>query len=306
MSEIKRVLFVGSKKLGLSVLKTMHEVSPGSVVGAVTLNDTEDSRSCLKDFEAWCDEHDLPLVVSNKADIVDRSVEKHKPDWCMVCGWYRILTPQTLARVPQGFAGIHASLLPAYRGSSPLVWTLIRGDKKAGISLFRFDQGVDDGPLYFQCECSVSEDDTIAELQERLERMLLAKLRDDYPLILEGRLSPVPQKLDGVSYCAPRRPEDGRIDWKQEATSIHNFVRAQTHPYPGAFALLGEKKIHIWKTEIAAEAHFGMPGQMIRKDDCSVYVGCAPGAAVRIMSASIDGIAANPAEILRSFSDRLT
>jgi methionyl-tRNA formyltransferase len=305
MSEIRRVLFVGSKKLGLSVLQKLHEISPGSIVSAVTLNDVDDTRSCLGEFSSSCEARKIPLEVTSGSSAIETAISKHRPDWCIVCGWYRILPAGLLASVAHGFAGIHASLLPSYRGSSPLVWALIRGEKKVGISLFKFDHGVDDGPLYFQCETRVAENDTIADVQNRLEELMLNRLEIEYPAILDGSRTPVPQSLEGLSYCAPRKPDDGRIDWKRDAAEIHNFVRAQSHPYPGAFTYLGATKIHIWKTELPAEPHFGLPGQMIRKDDCSFFAGCAPGTAIRIMSASIDGVPVNPAAILKSFSDRL-
>ena len=163
---IKRVLFIGSKKLGISVLRTIHSASPDLLVGAVTLNDTADKRSVYHEFSEFAKQTGVTLDIANKNDDLDKLLYKHNPDWCIVCGWYRIIGASTLARVPFGFAGIHASLLPQFRGSAPLVWAMIQGVPTVGASLFKFDRGIDDGPLYFQCEYDLTEHDTIETADE--------------------------------------------------------------------------------------------------------------------------------------------
>ncbi len=302
---IKRVLFIGSKKLGIAVLRTIYEASPDLLVGAVTLNDTDDKRSVYDEFSAFAKETCVPLEIAHKNDNLDDLLEKYNPDWCIVCGWYRIIGVSTLARVRHGFAGIHASLLPQFRGSAPLVWAIVQGVPKVGVSLFKFGSGIDDGPIYLQCEYDLREEDTIASVSEKLEQLVVKELASRYKYILSGDLIPFEQDAKFASYCAPRKPDDGRINWVQKAIHIHNFVRAQSHPYPGAFTLSGFQKIYIWKTEVAKEPHYGQPGQMIRKDKSSVFIGCADGTAIRVLSASVDGVDVNPSRILKSYADRL-
>ena len=303
---IKRVLFIGSKKLGISVLQAIYKASSELLVGAITLNDTDDKRSVYDEFSAFAKQTGVPTDVANKNDSVDKLLYKYDPDWCIVCGWYRIIGARTLARVPNGFAGIHASLLPQFRGSAPLVWAMIQGVPKVGVSLFKFGPGIDDGPIYFQCEYDVTEDDDIGTVSAKIEHLVVEKLAGQYMRIISGELLPLEQNAGLASYCAPRQPDDGKIDWSQGAASVHNFVRAQSHPYPGAFTFSGYEKIYIWRSEVAREPHFAQPGQMIRKDDRSIFIGCADGTALRVLCASVNGVDINPAQILRSFADRLT
>ena len=142
--------FLGSKKIGLEILKTMHRIAPQALSVIMALDDRQDGRSCLDKFCDFAASVDKPLrVISKNADL-EKVIEEFRPDFCMVNGYYRILKPDLLARFPAGCMGIHGSLLPKYRGGSPLVWSILNGDKQSGISLFYFDDGMDTGDLIGQ------------------------------------------------------------------------------------------------------------------------------------------------------------
>jgi methionyl-tRNA formyltransferase len=198
---------------------------------------------------------------------------------CIVVGWYWIFKESLLAKVPKGVVGIHASLLPKYRGGSPLVWPIIKGDKESGLSLFYLDKGMDTGDVIAQKRFSIMDDDTIAEVLEKAESLTVELLEQNYPLLLEGTASRIQQNHDEATYFPQRKPEDGRIDWNATNVEIHNAIRAQTHPYPGAFCYTEDnKRLYIWKSRLFPQEHCGIPGLVVQVLDDSVVVACGKGA----------------------------
>ncbi len=304
---IRRLLFVGSKAIGLNVLRLIHERMPERLMGAITIDDSNDCRSVYEDFTRFTRDRGIPLETI-KTRLQFRSVlGKYKPEKCVVVGWYQLIDRETLKMVPNGFSGIHASLLPKYRGSSPLVWALINGDRKVGVSFFRFTDGMDDGPIWFQKRVSVGPEDDIATVLDAVESATLLGLERKLDDILSGNVVPRPQGESMASYCAPRLPSDGRIDWTDSAEKVFNFVRAQTRPYPGAFSYLedSDSKVTIWKCEPAKEEYFAIPGRIARRDVTGIYVGCGYNSAVRLLEIDVNGVVTEPEVVLRSFGKGL-
>jgi len=174
--------------------------------------------------------------------------------------------------------GLHASLLPDYSGGAPLVWAMINGEKKTGITLFQMDEGVDSGPIAGQKEEPIHPDDTIATLYARIEERGLELLRGSLPQIASVTIKLQKQDENKRRVVPQRSPEDGQIDWTMDATYIDRFVRAQTKPYPGAFTTMDSKPLHIWRTAVADLNDLSKPGYVEKANDGSYNVGCNKGA----------------------------
>ena len=279
-----RVLFIGSKASGYRVLRIMHELSTGKLVGCVTCDDSDDVRSELDTISSYCGSHGIPLdILKGKCDLAE-PVRKYKPDLCIVMGWYHIIPEELINEVKGGFIGIHNSLLPAHRGFAPVVWTMIAGEKKAGFSVFSFDKGMDTGDIWFQQEVPISDDDYISDVLERLEEKTEDFFREHYTEMLEGKLRPHEQSAEGTSYGAMRTPEDGIIDWSRDSETVRNFIRAQSHPYPGAYTFLKGEKITIWHADLFPYPIQGSPGQigMFDPEDGSAVIICGNSTGLKI------------------------
>ncbi|WP_123661389.1 methionyl-tRNA formyltransferase [Pusillimonas sp. NJUB218] len=172
-------------------------------------------------------------------------VRSWRPDAFLVVGWYHMV-PKSWRDLAPAY-GLHASLLPDYSGGAPLVWAIINGEKKTGITLFQMDDGVDSGPIVAQAEEPIFEDDTIAALYERIESRGLDLLRSALPELALGTAVLRPQSQEGRRVMPQRGPEDGVIDWLNKACYLERFVRAQTRPYPGAFFLHLHARVYVWK-----------------------------------------------------------
>ena len=148
------------------------------------------------------------------------------------------------------FTGIHALLLPDYSGGAPLVWAIINGEKKTGVTFFYFDEGVDSGDIIAQEEIDIYENDTIKTLYEKAELTGKNILIKYLPLLAVNQAPRIKQDESKRRIFPQRKPSDGEIDWNWESKRIKNFIRAQTKPYPGAFTLINNKKIIIWDADI--------------------------------------------------------
>ena len=260
--KISKVLFVGSKRLGLRILKQMHRLSPNTLLGAVTIDDRGDSRSVYDDFQRFSSDNRIALyVVSGRKD-AERQIADLKPDICIVSGWYWLISKSVLDVIPFGFIGVHPSLLPRYRGSAPVVWAIINDEKQTGFSLFSFSEGMDDGDIWIQRTIPISSTDHIGEVLDKIELAVETAISEKYHAILDGKLTPTKQAESALSYCAARSPQDGEISWKQPAKSIYDFIRAQSSPYPGAFSWFNGEKLTIWRARLFAHPYCGIPGQI--------------------------------------------
>lgn len=241
-----KILFCGSKALGLSVLSRLVSVSNGESIAVCHPMDQGDSRSVVTSFSQFCRENNIPLSVTADDDSLRNLIINWKPDLVVVCGWYKIITPEVLSLVPRGFVGIHNSLLPNYRGGSPLVWAMINGEAVVGSTLFLLSEGVDDGPILHQISASVEGLEQIGSVLKRLEK----KICDEFPSkIMEYALAPWElQEQLGLGTTYPiRKPQDGKIDFSLSVREVCNFIHAQSRPYPGAFATVSGKTVRIWR-----------------------------------------------------------
>jgi methionyl-tRNA formyltransferase len=172
-----------------------------------------------------------------------------QPDVILVMGWYYMVPKKIRDIAKFGSWGIHASLLPKYAGGAPLVWAIINGEKETGVSLFKLDDGVDDGDIIAQQVIPIAIEDSIKEVYEKAttasKEILVTALQNIEKVIF------IPQDKTKIEVWPQRKPEDGKIDLSWPAEQIYNFIRAQASPYPGAFITTTDgKKIIIEKAKL--------------------------------------------------------
>ncbi|MEX2286351.1 MAG: methionyl-tRNA formyltransferase [Planctomycetaceae bacterium] len=308
MRDMSRVVFIGSKHLGLNCLKRIHELAPSSLAGVVTIDDSSDTRTVFDQFQSFGDANAVRVEVAKHRRDSERLICSLEPDICLVVGWYWLITKDTLNKVPRGFLGIHNSLLPKYRGAAPLVWAIINGDSELGFSLFSFADSMDDGPVWGQRTVSLQDDDYIGDVLQRLKDEAMVFLTDIWPSILEGSVVPIPQDQSEATFCSFRTPEDGEIDWKRPAREIYNFIRAQSAPYPGAYTSIdGTTKLTVWRAKPVDLCFYGTPGQVAQLQHNGVYVICGDNRPLLLEEVSIAGDGMAPAQdVLKSLKQRLS
>jgi len=304
--KIKSAVFLGSKKLGLAIIKSLISISPEIKWTIIHPDDSNDARSNLKDFETFAKLHKLDLKVAPSSAATKQLLFDIKPDIGIVSGWYTLLDDEALSYVKNGLWGIHNSLLPKYRGCSPLVWSIINGDVTVGCSVFKISEGMDDGEIAHQVMVENTSDDDIHSVLNKIESKLIFELPGVWHTLLAGRGNFISQFESEATYCGQRVERDGLIDWQQPAEYIHNFIRAQSHPYPCAFSYLNGEKVLFLKSRSNELQYFGTPGQVLKRNLDSVFVSCGNNTAIEILGIKVNNKEVNVVDMFRSIKDRLT
>ncbi len=305
MGQVKRFIFLGSKELGLEVLRTTWRLRPEALQAVITFDDSADTRSVLQQFVAFGEETGVPVRVANNPRHAEEIVTSAAPDLCLVVCWYWLLSESVIQALPAGAIGVHNSLLPKYRGGSPLVWAIINGETEAGFSLFSFSREMDEGDVWLQETVGISRRDTIDMVSHNIQRKLLETLDARWCALLDGEIRPASQRHELATYCAQRFPGDSRIDWRWSAERIFNFIRALSPPYPQAFISYQDKQIQVAEAEVFERPYFGMPGQVTRAGDAGVFVICGDNRAVVLKTLIADGVRQPARNVFPSIKIRL-
>lgn len=168
------------------------------------------------------------------------------PEIMIVTAYGQILPQEVLDIPARGVLNVHASLLPKYRGASPIAAAILAGDDETGVSIMLMNAGVDTGPVLSQRREAISPNDTAGSLSGRLSHLGADLLGETLPRWLSGEIDPQPQDNSQVTVTRLIRKEDGAIDWMLPTTGIWRRVRAY-NPWPGAHTALGSEQITIWR-----------------------------------------------------------
>lgn len=259
-SPAARIVFMGTPDFAVSSLTALHNASMDQgwqVVAVATQPDRRAGRgnklvaSPVKETALALD---LPVLQPEKLRKTPGAIEELAaltPDLIVVAA-YGLILPRAVLEIPTcGCINVHASLLPAYRGASPITAALLDGLAETGTSIMLMDEGMDTGPVLAQGRVSVLADDTTATLSERLAQQGAELLIQTLPGWLAGELAPIPQdELPGeASTVRMIKKEDGKIHWPQSAVLIERMTRAYT-PWPSAFTLWQGQPFKIQRASV--------------------------------------------------------
>ncbi len=196
-----------------------------------------------------------------------------KPDLIVVVAYGKILPEYILELPPLKCINVHASLLPKYRGASPIARSIINGEKKTGITTMLMDEGLDTGDILLQEEIEISGEDTTDSLSKKLSELGASLLIKTIRGIRDGSVKPKPQTGE-ASYAPILKKEDGRIDWSKSASELFNFIRGM-HPWPCAYCYLNKERIKIIK--VKALDGSGKAGKIEKAGNGELIVGTGKG-----------------------------
>jgi len=188
---------------------------------------------------------DIPVhQPKNRKELLE-TLSKLKADFFIVVAYGEILTEEMLEMPKYGAINLHGSLLPNYRGASPIQESLINGDKETGITVMEMDEDLDQGPIYMMRRITIEENDNAQTLGPKLSAVGAEILPFALQDIVDGVLSPIPQDHSKANYCKKISKEDGEIDFKNHtAEEILNKIRAYT-PWPTVYTKIADKKLQI-------------------------------------------------------------
>jgi methionyl-tRNA formyltransferase len=287
-----RFAWVGFHAEGLAALEAL--LAAGAPIAAVLTLKPElaAKRSGGVDYAPVCTQYGVPLhfiAGINEPDAV-HILEALSPDVIFVIGWHQIVRPPVMKLARRGLIGAHASFLPHNRGSAPINWAIMRGERESGNTLMWLAEGVDEGDIIAQRAFPITPYDTCATLYAQVAASNREMLLEVLPRLLAGEHPGRPQERGDEPVLRRRRPADGRIAWDCPAGMVYDFVRALARPYPGAFSSLDGKQWWVWEAALPpyrGVVHEGAaPGEVLgpvvspAQSACGQLVACGSGAVI--------------------------
>ncbi|MBQ4238306.1 MAG: methionyl-tRNA formyltransferase [Ruminococcus sp.] len=202
-------------------------------------------------------------------------IKEIAPD-CIVVAAYGKILPKAMLDLPKyGCINVHGSLLPKYRGSAPIQWSVINGEKETGVTIMQMAEGVDTGDMLYQKAIPIGIDDTAESMFEKLSDLGGEMIVEALDLLEEGKLTPIKQDETLATHAPMLNKEIAVIDWNKSALEVHNLVRG-LYSWPIAQTTLHGKKLKIYRTAVGKGS--GEAGTVISTSPLTIA--CGEGAVV--------------------------
>lgn len=261
--------------------------SPIEVSALFTHEDDPEEEVWFRTPRQLAEKHGIPVFTPESVrspEWIER-IRNYSPDF-LFSFYYRNMLHKEVLDIPRiAPLNLHGSLLPKFRGRCPVNWVLIHGEARTGVTLHIMEVKPDTGDIIGQKEVEITFEDTAHSLFMKLAAAARELMKELLPLLASGTLHRTPQ-VGASSYFGGRKPEDGIIDWRKDAVSLYNLIRAVTHPYPGAYTYLKGKKLFIWKASPEKGPGAGPPGAISSGDPLVVTTG---DGLLRLLSLQLEG-----------------
>ena len=246
-----RVVFMGTPKFASNCLSTLLEEH--DVIGVVTQPERPSGRGRKlrpSEVNITAQKFKLPVITPNKINeaAVIGELNQWSPDVIVVAAYGQLLSNTIINLPTKGCINVHASLLPRHRGASPIAAAIMANDVHTGVTIMKIDAGMDTGPLLSQQEISIRSDHTTGTLTDSLAILGADLLRRTLPAYISGQISPIPQNPNLATYAPMMTKAFGHLSFDKTAQDLERKIRAMT-PWPGAFAMHGEKRIKILQAQ---------------------------------------------------------
>ncbi len=273
-----KIVYMGTPDFAVGALEALIEAGH-EIVAVVTQPDKPKGRGKemqISDVKACALKHDLPVfqpVKIKEHDVVEY-LKSLGADIFVVAAFGQILSQEVLDIPKYGCVNIHASLLPKYRGASPINQVLIEGDEYTGITVMKMNIGMDTGNILMQEQIKIEDEDTAGTLFDKLSILGAKVIVKALEEIEAGTITETVQDEEKATKCAKMSKELGHIDWNNDASYIARLVRA-LNPWPSCFTKVNGKMLKIWKAKAIDTDNKGVAGTVaeVTKDGFKVNTG---------------------------------
>ncbi len=203
----------------------------------------------------------------------------YEPDLIVVAA-YGLILPQAVLETPTyGCINTHPSLLPRWRGASPIPFAILAGDTETGVTLMQMDEGLDTGPILTVRTLPIAPDETTGSLTAKLSKLGAELLLETIPAYLEGKITPIPQDNAQATMTRLVAKEDGRINWQTSAVYLERMVRAY-QPWPTAYTFYQGEMLKILRASVMDSSAPELPGTVLQHGK---EIGVATGKGILIL-----------------------
>jgi len=273
-----KIVFLGTPVFALNALVALH--AKHEIIAVITQPERAGNRGKIVSPPVKIKADELGLPVFQFGNINDEGaeiMEKLKPDVMITAAYGQLLSDKILSIAKQGTLNIHASLLPCYRGASPVNSVLINGESETGVTIMRTVKKMDAGDILLSKVFPLDDNINAGELTEKLSQLGAEAIVSALELIEKGQAAFTPQDETQATFCKKITAKTERIDWSKSANEIHNLVRGLS-PSPCAWTMLNGKRLKIIKSEVSQAA-----GEKAVVTECKkqgIAVGCGDSSVI--------------------------
>ncbi|MBR2667214.1 MAG: methionyl-tRNA formyltransferase [Oscillospiraceae bacterium] len=290
-----KIVFMGTPEFALASLARLYEAGH-EIVGVYTQPDKPKNRGMkmiLSPVKTFALAHDIPVFqpVSLKKTEAETAEQLRAlaPDLIVVAAYGKILPDAVLQAAPLGCINVHASLLPKYRGAAPINWAVLNGERETGVTIMHVAPELDAGDMILAGSTEIGENETAAELYDRLKVLGAELLLEAVEQIQAGTAPRTPQDHAASTYAPMLSKELSPVDWNRPAGEIHNQVRG-LQPWPTACGEIQGTTFKIHRTCVSEEQEEGKrPGAVLRADKNGIAVVCGGGTVLCIRELQVQG-----------------
>ena len=286
-----KTIFMGTPEFAIPSLKVVSQNTDLKLI--FTKEDKRNARgnkiiySPVKQFGL---DNDIEVIQPKRMkdeEVIDK-IKEINPDLIVVVAYGKIL-PKEIIDIPKyGIINVHSSLLPKYRGASPIHSAILNGDKESGVSIMYIEEGLDSGDVILKETCEITEDDTLGTLHDRLKELGAIGLEKALKLIEAEEVKAEKQDDSKATFVKPITKEQAKIDWNNTKEVIFNQIRG-LNPFPGAYTHNEKNEnIKIYKSEKLEKEYAGENGTVVEMTKKGPVVKVANGA-LRLLEIKFEG-----------------
>jgi methionyl-tRNA formyltransferase len=274
-----RIVFMGSSDFGIPALQQLlRKYDVAAVVSTPAQPQGRGLKLTPSPISLFAQEQKLSPILT-PADLGDpafiESLTQAQAELFVVVA-FRILPERVFSLPPRGTINIHGSLLPRYRGPAPIQRAIEHGETETGVTIFRIDKGIDTGNVLLQKKCTIGPGESAPEIFSRLSDLGAQALIEAITLIEQGSTAYARQDASAATPAPKLKKSEAHIDWRSSAHDIFNRIRA-FKPFPGTFAVLGDRRLNIdWAEPLDTQAD-QEPGTIVTIDKTGFSVACGRG-----------------------------
>ncbi|ABS22754.1 methionyl-tRNA formyltransferase [Bacillus cytotoxicus] len=277
-----KVVFMGTPDFSVPVLRRLIE-DGYDVVGVVTQPDRPVGRKKVMTptpVKVEAEKHGIPVLQPLKIREQDEyeKVLALEPDLIVTAAFGQIIPKEILEAPKYGCINVHASLLPELRGGAPIHYAIMQGKEKTGITIMYMVEKLDAGDILTQVEVEIEERETTGSLFDKLSEAGAHLLSKTVPLLVQGKLEPIKQDEEKVTFAYNIKREQEKINWAKTGEEVYNHIRG-LNPWPVAYTTLAGQVVKVWWGEKVPTANDAQPGTIveIQEDGFIVVTGNETG-----------------------------
>lgn len=272
-----RIIFMGTPDFGVPCLQALAD-GPDDVVAIVTQPDRRKGRGkklAPPPVKLLGESLDIPVLQPTRIRTEEfrNGLLSYQPDLIVVTAYGRILPPSLLELTPMGCINVHGSLLPLHRGAAPIQWSLIKGDKKTGVTIIRMNEGMDTGDILLKAEIIPSSEETAGTLFDKLAQLGSQTLLRAIQGLKDGTIAATSQDHEQATDAPMLKKSDGLIDWSKNGVDLECLIRG-LDPWPSAFCFCENKRLRLFKPEVIYKESNARSGTLLQADKRGLLVAC--------------------------------